>query len=94
MLDKKNLRLLPIYKNLFNKKNTRKMYNGYPQLLKIDIVKNFPNNFMSLKLEDALKNHQIEFTSTSGTTSDRMQIMRKKKFLYLIKMRKYLQKMI
>ena len=78
MLDKKNLRLLPIYKNLFNKKNTRKMYNGYPQLLKSDIVKNFPNNFMSPKLEDALKNHQIEFTSTSGTTSDRMQIMRKK----------------
>ena len=63
---------------MLDKKNTRKMYNGYPQLLKIDIVKNFPNNFMSLKLEDALKNHQIEFTSTSGTTSDRMQIMRKK----------------
>lgn len=78
MLDKQNLKLLPIYKELFNDKNREKMYGGYPQLLKSDIVKNFPNNFMNPKLENALKNHQLEFTSTSGTTSDRMQIMRKK----------------
>ena len=59
MLDKQNLKLLPIYKNLFDKKNTEKMYNGYPQLLKSDIVKNFPYNFMNSKLEKSLKNIEL-----------------------------------
>lgn len=78
MIDKNEINSLPIYKELFNDKNREEMYNGYPQLLKSDIVKNFPNNFMCLKLENALKNNELEFTTTSGTTSDRMQIMRKK----------------
>ncbi len=78
MIDKNKLESLPIYKELFNDKNREKMYGGYPQLLKGDIVKNFPNNFMNSKLEKALKNNGLEFTTTSGTTSDRMQIMRKK----------------
>lgn len=48
------------------------------QLKKNDIIKCFPNNFMTERLEKAIKDELLEFTTTSGTSSDRMQIMRRK----------------
>ncbi|MDR1628399.1 MAG: hypothetical protein LBR79_06480 [Oscillospiraceae bacterium] len=78
MLNIHELESLPIYKDLLSEKSGKKTYNDYPQLLKSDIAKNFPNNFTCHKLENAFKSKQLEFTTTSGTTSDKMQIIRKK----------------
>jgi len=54
------------YKNLPIYKNQQDKY-----LLKKDIVNNFPENFGITKKED------YEYATTSGTTSDRMEIIRK-----------------
>lgn len=58
---KKEFSNLPIYKEL-----------NEEYLLKKHIVKNFPNNFGIVKDEK-----EIEYATTSGTTSDRMEIVRK-----------------
>ncbi len=47
-------------------------------ITKVDIMKNFPKNFMNKKLKEDLADEKLEYTATSGSTSDRMRIMRKK----------------
>lgn len=55
------IKQLPIYKDLKDEFLTKK-----------DIVKGFPQNFCLNK-----GNNEVEYATTSGTTSDRMQIVRK-----------------
>ncbi|MFK4566427.1 hypothetical protein [Enterococcus sp. UD-01] len=47
---------------------------------KKDIISNFPDNFKSKKLSEAIHNNDVEYASTSGTTGERMQIIRRKKW--------------
>ena len=63
-MEKKNFKELPIYKN---KKSGE-------FLVKKDIVDNFPKNF-GISEKD---NDNIEYATTSGTTSNRMEIIRPK----------------
>lgn len=74
-----------INEDLFKKYNHLKIYsevlnNGGQYILKKEIVTDFPYNFMSPELEKAIDDGNVEYTTTSGTTSDRMQIVRKKKW--------------
>lgn len=55
--------------DIFNLPIYRQQKGEY--LLKTDIVTNFPQNFM------ISKNNKYEYATTSGTTSDRMEIIRK-----------------
>ena len=55
--------------DIFNLPIYRQQKGEY--LLKKDIVTNFPQNFM------ISKNNKYEYATTSGTTSDRMEIIRK-----------------
>lgn len=48
------------------------------ELSKKNVSHNFPYNFMSDELQKAIQEKAVEYTATSGTTSDRMQIVRKK----------------
>ncbi|MCG8417211.1 MAG: hypothetical protein MJE77_04615 [Proteobacteria bacterium] len=41
-------------------------------------ARGFPSNWMTPRLHAALTARQVEFATTSGTTSDRMQVIRKK----------------
>ena len=63
-MEKKNFKELPIYKN---KKSGE-------FLVKKDVVDNFPKNF-GISEED---NDNVEYATTSGTTSNRMEIIRPK----------------
>lgn len=63
-MEKKDFKDLPIYKN--------KKEGDF--LVKKDIVDNFPKNFAIIEEE----NDNIEYATTSGTTSNRMEIIRKK----------------
>lgn len=47
---------------------------------KKDIISGFPDNFKSKKMSEAIHNNDVEYASTSGTTGERMQIIRRKKW--------------
>ncbi len=49
-----------------------------PLLTKAQIKKNFPLNFQTDVIKEKLANKDVEWLSTSGTTSERMQIFRPK----------------
>ena len=48
-----------------------------PPLEKKSLVKNFPVNLMTPELKQAIEDNQVEYNSTSGTTEERLQIIRK-----------------
>ncbi len=63
-------KLLPIYKKTFQNES------AVPILNKQDIVSNFPHDWLTPNIENEIKTGNVEWVSTSGTTSERMQIMR------------------
>lgn len=73
---------IPLYRKLYGdnlkKIDFEKSKSKLPVLTKKEIAISFPTEWMTPLLEDALKQDLIEFVSTSGTTTDRMQILRKK----------------
>ena len=69
---------LKLYKDLYSNTVAQKNQMGIPYLFKQDIVRGFPLNFMTQRLKQLMAEDKIEYTTTSGTTSDRMQIMRNK----------------
>lgn len=73
--DPKNYSAIPLYRELL----AESLEHGTPLLLtKKRVAQNFPSNWVTPSVSQAMKDKQLEFTTTSGTTSDRMQIMRKK----------------
>ncbi|HHT0594201.1 TPA: hypothetical protein ACTXXA_002552 [Legionella anisa] len=48
----------------------------FPILEKSAIVANFPHNWLTPEIENALGKGDVEWVASSGTTSERMQIMR------------------
>lgn len=69
---------IPVYRRLFAGRAAGRAFAGRPQLEKRHIMDGFPKNWMTPALRRALAEDALEFTTTSGTTSDRMQVMRKK----------------
>jgi phenylacetate-CoA ligase len=49
-----------------------------PLLEKSDLIAAYPRHFMTPALQGALHEQQVEYATTSGTTSDRLQLMRRK----------------
>lgn len=72
---------VPLYKNVLTHLgeglNEETWLDNLPLLDKSAVVKNFPANFMTPELEEALRGSKIEYNSTSGTTGERLQIIRK-----------------
>lgn len=67
---------LPVYTSLLAGADTWR--GGPPILTKEHIAKGFPENWMTPLLRKALQDREIEFATSSGTTSDRLQILRRK----------------
>lgn len=76
------IKKIPLYHSLYgNKLNDFKFghnLNDYPLLEREHIINDFPNNWMTSALQNAIKNDEIETTTTSGTSGQRIQIFRKK----------------
>lgn len=54
--------------------------DAVPYISKPEIVTGFPYNFLTDDFSRAVKSEDLEYTTTSGTTSDRMQIARKRRW--------------
>lgn len=76
MMNKSNYLELKIYKDLYSDRSAIKNAYGIPYLSKQDIVRGFPLNFMNEHLKQLIEEDKVEYTTTSGTTADRMQIIR------------------
>ena len=77
----KYIKEIPLYRNLYNKNieefDLYSNYWKYPMLERKDIVNNFPNNWVTEQVKLAINNNILEYNTSSGTTSDRIQIFRK-----------------
>ncbi|ADO68342.1 hypothetical protein [Stigmatella aurantiaca] len=75
---------IPLYKKLYSNRlplaELTPAMEPAPLLEKKHITEGFPINWMTESLKSALANDELEFTTTSGTTSDRMQVMRRKQW--------------
>ncbi|ACY13854.1 Coenzyme F390 synthetase-like protein [Haliangium ochraceum DSM 14365] len=82
MLPQIALSEFPIYHELYGDKLSGlelwRDYADLPVLEKQVITSGFPQNWTAPAVRDALQAGALEFAMTSGTTSDRMQVMRKK----------------
>lgn len=80
----KALKNLPVYNTLYGDRiadfDLHNNYFTYPTLERKSIVTGFPNNWMSEKLKQAIEAEALEYNASSGTTSERMQIFRSKKW--------------
>ena len=56
--------------------DTRDESIGLPFLDKPALIAAFPRHFMTRTLQDALRLQDVEYATTSGTTSDRLQVIR------------------
>ena len=76
------LEQFPIYRQLYGDRLSRldlpRDYTDVPVLEKHHITTGFPQNWMSDAVKTAQQDGALEFAMTSGTSSDRMQLMRKK----------------
>ena len=78
---REKLKNVPLYQgklpSLQDDANEQQWLEQLPLLQKQEIVKNFPLNFMTPALKKALDENTVEFNATSGTTEERLQIVRK-----------------
>ena len=58
--------------------STRDAAAQLPTLDKSDLIAAFPRHFMTPGLQEALRRQEAEYATTSGTTSDRLQLIRRK----------------
>ncbi len=76
------IKTIPLYHSLYGEKiknfKFKDRLKEYPLLLRSHIINDFPNNWMTSKLRNALNLDEIEKTTTSGTSGHRIQIFRKK----------------
>lgn len=74
---------IPLYNYLYGSQiNDIKIENlyRYPILERKSIIENFPNNWLSESLKQKLKEDKIEYTTTSGSSGQRIKIVRKEKW--------------
>lgn len=73
---------IPLYQNLYKdslvSSLSLKSLVFLPELEKQHVIKGFPNNWMNPKLKMAMKENNFEFMHTSGTTSERLTLIRPK----------------
>jgi phenylacetate-CoA ligase len=86
MLISEKIKKVPLYKELYGplleKELTEKDLENLPLLKKEHISKEFPNNWMTEELKKAVEKEDYEFMTTSGTTGERMQLIRPKNWWY------------
>lgn len=74
------VRTVPLYKRLYGDRINRlcfaKELRELPILEKQHIATSFPNEWLTERVRKAISNCAVEYTSTSGTSGDRMQIIR------------------
>lgn len=68
------------YKARINEFDLHQNYFTYPAIEKRDVARNFPNNWMTDALREAVNQGDVEYNASSGTTSERMQIVRRPKW--------------
>ena len=66
---------IPVYEKLWQE-------NHIPILNKEDIRSNFPHNWFTPEVKQAVELGDVEWVASSGTTSERMQIMRPKNWRF------------
>ena len=76
-------RQIPFYQEIFKRNNSkRKQESGLIDsmflLTKEQINQSFPSKWMTHALKASIQENQVEWAATSGTTSDRLQIIRPK----------------
>lgn len=73
---------VPLYNTLYNGKvrdfTFEQGFNDYPPLERNHLIEGFPNQWMTARLQAAIQEENIETTTTSGTSGQRIQILRKK----------------
>jgi phenylacetate-CoA ligase len=73
---------IPLYQTLYGNHLTKdlsfKDLNILPELTKTQVAKNFPSNWMTDELQKAIKENNYELMTTSGTSSERTQLIRPK----------------
>ena len=74
-MDYSEYKNIPVYEKLWQDNQT-------PILNKADIRDNFPNNWFTPEVKKAVELGDVEWVASSGTTSDRMQIMRPKNWRF------------
>lgn len=67
---------LPLYRQLYKDIDT--CVDPFPFLEKKDLIGGFPKNWMTHLLKAAMDADEIEYTSTSGTSGERMHILRRR----------------
>ena len=70
-----SIKKIPVYDKLWQGGQT-------PILNKADIRDNFPNSWFTPEVKKAVELGDVEWVASSGTTSDRMQIMRPKNWRF------------
>lgn len=75
---KEHVREVPLYKELYGSLIDQDDLDleKLPELTKEHIVKGFPKNWISPFLKKIIAENRYEFMTTSGTTSERMQLIR------------------
>lgn len=77
---------IPLYKELYGSillsDISEKDLSRLPELTKQMIGKEFPSNWKSSKLQKVLKENDYELMTTSGTSSERTQLIRPKNWWY------------
>ena len=75
---------IPLYRELYGTSidnfDLHTNFQLYPAIEKMHVARNFPNNWMTAALKEAVKNGNVEYNASSGTTSERMQIVRSPKW--------------
>ncbi len=91
---------VPVYQELYgallNPNLTLDDLKKLPELSKKHVSKNFPNNWMTKDLKKVVDEEDYEFMTTSGTTDDRMMLIRPKNWWFEVEKRlySYLKKII
>src|SRR3990172_13401664 len=85
-----------LYKDILDSNISENDLHRLPVLTKKDIVLNFPENFKTPFLKKQIEANNYEFMGTSGTTDERMMLIRPKNWWYEIEKRyyQYLKKII
>lgn len=69
---------IPLYQRLYDKSDSRNVPWKTPPILEKSLIRStFPQEWLTDSLKKALENGEVEFATTSGTTDDRLQIVRK-----------------
>lgn len=83
---RKQIEQVPLYQELYGdllkKIHSEKDLEKLPELSKQSIAKDFPQKWLTPQLKKAIEENSFEYMTTSGTTSERMQLIRPKNWWF------------